>query len=108
MRVGEHDTGHRPDHLRHRVPADLGQREPVPGATPQVPVGHGDDRVRCAPDTGPNSRINAVRPRKVAVLFSSSCRPTSFGGQLSGGYARSDHERDQQGAAQELGQQSPT
>ena len=38
---------------------------------------------RCAPDTGPNNRISTVNPRKVAVLFSSSCRPTSFGDSCS-------------------------
>ena len=35
--------------------------------------------LKCAPDTGPNARMSATRPAPVAIEFSSSCRPTSFG-----------------------------
>src|SRR3954447_8106608 len=39
--------------------------------------------LKCAPDTGPNSRMSTVSPRNVAVEFSSSCRPTSPGERRS-------------------------
>ena len=35
--------------------------------------------LKCAPDTGPNARISATSPAPVAIEFSRSCRPTSFG-----------------------------
>src|SRR3977135_767559 len=35
--------------------------------------------LKCAPDTGPNSRISTERPNAVAIEFSSSCNPASLG-----------------------------
>ena len=32
--------------------------------------------LKCAPETGPNTRIRTASPKTVAVLFSSSCSPT--------------------------------
>ena len=35
--------------------------------------------MKCAPETGPNTKISTANPNTVAVLFSSSCNPVSFG-----------------------------
>src|SRR6478735_8385279 len=35
--------------------------------------------LKCAPDTGPNSRIRTARPKAVAMEFSNSCKPASLG-----------------------------
>src|SRR5258707_8624348 len=35
--------------------------------------------LKCAPDTGPNSRIRTERPNAVAIEFSSNCNPASLG-----------------------------
>ena len=61
--------------------------------------------LKCAPETGPNSRMRTVSPRNVAVEFSSSCRPTSSGREALRGDAGADDDGDEQGGAEELGGQ---
>jgi hypothetical protein len=42
--------------------------------------------LKCAPDTGPNIRINTANPNTVAVLFSNTatrCRPARAAGRRS-------------------------
>ena len=80
MSVGQHRPGDRPGDLRDRVG---GRRRAGGGRArsrrPRNQSASETTGLKCAPDTGPNSRISTVSPRTVAVLFSSSCRPTSFG-----------------------------
>ena len=52
---------------------------PVPARRPSNQSTIDTTGLKCAPDTGPSIRISTASPNAVAVLFSSSCRPTSFG-----------------------------
>ena len=80
---------------------------PVPARRPSSQSAAETTGLKCAPETGPNSRISTASPNTVAVEFSSSCSPTSFGESCCGGDPRADHHGDQQRGADELGQQPP-
>ena len=52
---------------------------PVPERRPNSQSAAVTTGLKCAPETGPNIRINTASPNTVAVEFSNSCTPTSAG-----------------------------
>ena len=84
------------------------KREPVPGTPSQEPVSQGDDRVEVRPRHRTEQQDQHRQPEEGRGAVLQQLQPDIVRGQLLGGDSRPDHDRDQQGAAQELGQQAPT
>ena len=61
--------------------------------------------LKCAPDTGPNARINATSPPAVAAAFSNSCRPASVDNRGSSD-AGAHHDRNEKRRAAVLSEES--
>jgi ArsR family transcriptional regulator, arsenate/arsenite/antimonite-responsive transcriptional repressor / arsenate reductase (thioredoxin) len=59
------------------------------------------------PETGPNIKMITNSPAAVAAAFSSSSSPVWPGDSRWAAIPRADHHRGQEGAAEELGQESP-
>ena len=62
--------------------------------------------LKCPPETGPNIKMMANSPAAVAMAFSKSSRPGLPGESCLRGDARADDQCGQEGAAEELGQQT--
>ena len=105
--VGQHRAGHRPGQLGHRVPADLAPGEPVPGTPSQEPVRQGDDRVEVRPRHRTEQQDQHCQPEDGGRAVLQQLQADIVRRQLLGRDPRADDDRDQQGAAEELGQQAP-
>jgi hypothetical protein len=80
---------------------------PVPARRPSSQSAAVTTGLKCAPDTGPNIKINTANPNTVAVLFSNNCNPGVARRQALGGDPGPDDHGDEQAGADRLGQQPP-
>ena len=106
--VGQHGAGDRRRRSARRCRRATSRPvSPVPVRRPSSQSAAETTGLKCAPDTGPNIKISTANPNTVAVLFSSSCRPTSPGESCCSGDPGPDHDGDQQAGADGLGDQPP-